>query len=152
MLFRCASVVVPILTAALITLQPFLIIKVPFSLVNYGENIYKDRANIVKSSIHAEVNAMNKLPTLRRNKKPKKVDLLVIRTSRTEVLGNSKPCIHCILQLKEGLPLKGYILNTVYYSDTEGKIHKVKFSELIDDTDPHMSRFYKEKNMQIKNR
>lgn len=104
------------------------------------------------SSVHAEINAMSKLPTLPRNKKPKKVDLMVIRISKTDVYGNSKPCIHCILKLKTELPLKGYILDTVYYTDKAGEIHKSKFTELIEDTEPHMTRFYKGKNMQIKDR
>ena len=125
-------------------------ITAPFSLVNYGENYYKQDDTPFMSSIHAESNAMSKLPYLPRHKRPKKVDLLVIRVNKGGSMGNSKPCIHCILTLKRYLPLKGYHLDTIHYTTTNGCIISAKFSELMNEENPHMSKFYKGKNMLLK--
>jgi hypothetical protein len=96
------------------------------------------------------VNAVRKLPTLPRQKKLKKIDLLVIRTSKNGTLGNSKPCIHCILNMRKNLPEKGYILNKVYYTNQFGIIICTRFLDLCFETTPHISRFYVEKNFKIK--
>lgn len=97
------------------------------------------------SSIHAEVNAMKKLPYLPRHKRPKKVDLLVIRVNKGGSMGNSKPCLHCLQQMKKNLPLKGYTLDTIYYTTHNGVIKEQKFTELLHEEDPHISKFYKGK-------
>lgn len=127
-----------------------LAITAPFSLVNYGENHYKRFDMEFMSSIHAEINAMNKLPYLPRHKRPKKVDLLVIRVNKGGSMGNSKPCIHCILQLKRYLPIKGYHLDTIYYTTTDGIIKGEKFNDLLHEENPHFSKFYKGKGLTIK--
>jgi hypothetical protein len=111
----------------------------PFAVLSYGENRYK-AANM--GSIHAEEQALRNLPYLPRKKRPKKVDLLVIRTTPSGVLGSSKPCTHCMCVLQTVLPKKGYILSTVYYTGKGGVLHDITFSNLLADTDPHTSRYY----------
>lgn len=101
-------------------------------------------------SLHAEENAINKLPHMPRHKKPKRVDLLVIRANKSGSLGNSKPCIHCILRLYTKLPLKGYALDTIYYSNKFGQIIKTTLNSLYNESERHMSRYYKERNMTIR--
>lgn len=130
----------------LITRRHSSAITVPFSLVNYGENQYKDPDFPCMASIHAEVNAMHKLPYLPRHKRPKKVDLLVIRVNRGGSMGNSKPCLNCIQQMQKFLPMKGYTLDTIYYTATNGVIMEAKFSDLLDEETPYISRFYKNKS------
>lgn len=118
----------------------------PFSVVSYGENMVR-QASCNKWTTHAEDNAIRKLPVMPRKKNLKKVDLLVIRTSKTGMLGNSKPCIHCLILLQNKLPEKGYKLQTVYYTDTGGVIHETSLRALLADEDNmHVSRYYREHN------
>lgn len=93
-------------------------------------------------TIHAEHDAINKLPIIR-NKKLKKVSILIIKTSNTGVLGNSKPCYHCIQKMKNMMPKKGYRMDNVYYTDEHSKIVKKKFSALIEEKDVHLSSYYR---------
>lgn len=125
-------------------------IAVPFAVQSYGENQYNSPSDSTCSSIHAEANAMKKLLPLPRQKKLKKVDLLVIRVSKNGQYGNSKPCIHCILNLHKNLPDKGYSLRDVYYTDEAGEIVSIRFNELMYETNHHVSRFYTEKKFKIK--
>jgi cytidine deaminase len=97
------------------------------------------------ASIHAEVNAMHKLPYLPRHKRPKKVDLLVIRVNRGGSMGNSKPCLNCVQQMNKFLPMKGYTLDTIYYTTQNGIIVSEKFTDLLNSDTPYLSRFYKNK-------
>ena len=64
-------------------------------------------------------------------------------------MGNSKPCIHCILRLKD-LPSKGYILNRIYYTTNDGSIVKCKLNDLLNDTEIHVSAFYRGTGFQVK--
>lgn len=86
---------------------------------------------------------MRKLRPMPRKRRLKRVDLLVIRTSRAGFLGSSKPCAHCLSLLQRGLPERGYCLETVYYSDEQGSIVGRPFRELVVDDPPHVSRFYR---------
>jgi hypothetical protein len=131
-------------------LRYFLTIAAPFAIKSYGENQYNNASDSTCSSIHAEANAMRKLLPLRRQKNLKKIDLLVIRVSKNGQFGNSKPCIHCILNLSKNLPDKGYTLQDVYYTDERGDIIANKFQNLIHESNPHMSRFYTQKNFKVK--
>lgn len=91
---------------------------------------------------------MYKLPVRPRNKKLKRINLLVIRQNKTN-MGNSKPCIHCILKLKD-LPKKGYILNKIYFSTNTGIIVQCKLNDLLNDSELHVSSFYRGTGFQIK--
>jgi cytidine deaminase len=98
------------------------------SVLSYGENRYD--AKSIFPTIHAECDAMNKLPPVKRGR-IHRVDILVIRLNRCGNVGNSKPCGLCLERLKN-LHLKGYVLDTVYYSD-RGKIIKIKYSALMNE-------------------
>jgi hypothetical protein len=93
---------------------------------------------------------MKKLIHLPKQKKLKKIDLLVIRVNKTGTYGNSKPCIHCILNLYKNLPEKGYSLRDVYYTNEQGTITTIKFQDLLHENNPHVSRFYFQKNFKLK--
>lgn len=95
------------------------------------------------SSIHAEENAIKNLKTLPKQKNLKKIDLLVIKVSITGKLGSSKPCYNCLMKLCLTLPEKGYKLNKIYYSTREGNIECCKLNDLINEENPHITRFYK---------
>lgn len=109
----------------------------PLCQLSYGENHYMISLN---KTMHAEENAMRKLPPRPRQKKPDKVDLIVIKVNK-QTYGNSKPCIHCILKLKE-LPTRGYMLNKIYFSNELGEIVSCRLEDLVNDPKPHTSRFY----------
>ena len=95
-------------------------------LLSYGENRPRG-TNPVFPTVHAECDAMRKLPVAGRRRK--RLDLLVIRLNKGGSIGNSKPCWLCLEELKK-LPSRGYILHTVHYSNMN-RIVSVKFSDLL---------------------
>lgn len=46
--------------------------------------------------------------------------MYVIRTTCTRKLGNSKPCLKCLIDMYINAPQKGYKIDNVYYSDMNG--------------------------------
>lgn len=114
-----------------------------FNVLSYGENVLCPYP-CQPWTIHAEDSAIRKLPNVPK-KRLKKVDLLVIRTSKTGVLGISKPCHNCIALLQTQLPQKGYRLQKVYYSEN-GEIIETTLRKLSEE-EQHMSRYYKERHM-----
>ena len=95
--------------------------------------------------IHAEYDAINKLVTLRKRKKLESVNLLVIRLSGKNKLQSSKPCSNCIDAMKILPEKKGYKIQNIYYSDSDGNIVKTTLSNL-DNEEKHFSKYYKNKN------
>lgn len=112
------------------------------NVLSYGENTTKGYSG--EYSTHAEEQALRNLlfsPT-RRRRRNVKVDLLIIRTSRTGQLGISRPCGHCIRVLTLALPTKGYALRHVYYSTHDGALRRTTMDVLASEP-PHLSQFYK---------
>ena len=109
-------------------------------MLSYGENHYDTRG--IFPTVHAEDDAINKLPVLKRNRKLKKVDILVIRANQGGTVGNSKPCFKCIGDLYKKLPKKGYILDTVYYTDKGEVLVSKKFSQLLYDESKHIPKYF----------
>lgn len=95
------------------------------------------------STIHAEQNAISRLPRRRSSKKLKRVNLLVVRTSKSGKLNNSRPCLHCIETMMSKTPVYGYKIHYVYFSTNDGSIQKIKLSELNLCTENHISSFYR---------
>ena len=95
---------------------------------------------------HAERDAISKLP-FRKSKKCKKINILVIRTTKIGTLSNSKPCYHCIMDMINITPKYGYKINNVYYSTDDGSITKTKLSELYKSGDYHYSSFHRVSKM-----
>ena len=83
-------------------------------------------------SIHAEHNAVVKF--MRVNKLRRflssrdKVDIVVLRLSRTGIMGYSRPCKNCITRLMH----YNIVINNIYYSDADGSIIVEKFSTMYD--------------------
>ena len=100
-------------------------------------------------STHAEANAIDKLKPLPNNKKNlKNINILVIKTSKTGKLGMSKPCFKCIIDMRSLPQTKGYIIKNILYSNCDGEIVTTKLIDLLEDANPHVSRFYKNHNYQ----
>lgn len=75
------------------------------------------------TSIHAEVNAVQKLPP---TQKRIKVDVFVFRTNRKgNILTMSKPCDNCMNYIHKNLAMKGYRLNRIYYTDFQGYLQYI---------------------------
>lgn len=110
----------------------------------YGANCIRSHNDKNRNTVHAEEAAINKLPPRPKNKKPLKVDLLVIKTSKTgSKFGNSKPCVRCLEAMKKATK-KGYKIVNVYYTcDSDGKIEKHKLSQLITSEKKHVSKYWK---------
>ena len=105
-------------------------------ILSYGENRPRG-TNPVFPTVHAECDAMRKLPTAGRRRK--RLDLLVIRLNKGGTIGNSKPCSMCLEELQK-LPSRGYVLETVHYS-LMNRIVTIKFSELLK-APRHVPKFF----------
>ena len=114
-------------------------------MLSYGENCLKSVEEFERvSSIHAEDNAIRKLPSLN-GKRFKKVDIMVIRVNKGGNLANSKPCLNCVQLMNSRLPAKGYTLCDVYYSTCLGGMQVSSFSALRSDKDIHISKYHRER-------
>lgn len=120
----------------------------PLNVLSYGENHYKPDA--LYRSVHAEDHAIQRLPSRPSNKKRlHKLDILVVRVSKTGLMGNSKPCHHCLMLLSQQLPQRGYYISHVYFSNEQGDIQCMKLSTLLYHDEHHFSRFQKEQQAQL---
>jgi hypothetical protein len=111
------------------------------NIISYGVNKMGDTNGIVPG-IHAEHDAIRKLPKLRRNKRQQQISILVIRVSVKNRLLLSKPCCNCINIMKTIPEKKGYKIKNIYYSDDNGNIIKTNL-DILDNEEKHYSRFYK---------
>jgi cytidine deaminase len=93
-----------------------------------------------KPGIHAEHDAINKLKPLVVKKRQISINLLVIRLSKNNKMGISKPCTHCIQTMRNLPQKKGYKIKKVYYSDDQGNIIKSSLNNL-EKEEQHYSRF-----------
>ncbi len=97
-------------------------------------------------TIHAEHDALIKLPFLNNSKKRLEcINILVVRFLKTSELANSKPCINCINVMSKIGPEKGYKIKNIYYSSNNGTIIKTSLNKLKNDNDFHVSCFYRNK-------
>ncbi len=117
-------------------------------VLSYGVNKMGDSEGLT-AGIHAEYDAITKLIPLRRKKKLENVNLLVIRLSGKNKLQSSKPCSNCIDIMKTLPEKKGYKIQNIYYSDSNGNIVKTTLSNL-DNEEKHFSKYYKYKNAVIR--
>ena len=86
----------------------------------WGHNQYS--VDFKKRSIHAEVDAMNKL---KYSQKTKKVIIIVFRINNagTKLL-MAKPCPNCLNYMKMSLKTKNYKIRKAYYTDNNGVFQK----------------------------
>ena len=72
----------------------------------------------------------------------------MIRANIGGTVGNSKPCFKCVQDLYTKLPKKGYILDTVHYTDKGGVLVSKKFTRLMDE-EPHIPKLVQNKTLKI---
>ena len=106
-------------------------------ILSYGEN--RPRTRPPFPTVHAECDAMNKLPSRTSRGRRTRLDLLVIRVNRGGTVGNSRPCAHCVQALQD-LPRRGYILENVHYS-IENTIKTERFTDIIEGPQ-HVGAFF----------
>ncbi|ADO67362.1 hypothetical protein crov328 [Cafeteria roenbergensis virus] len=106
--------------------------------------VYSFGYNHIRSnrSIHAEVDAINNLPPLRRKKKLVKVKLLVVRFSKRMKLADSRCCIRCCESIFKIPPLRGYTIENVAFSNESGCIEDHHPMTLLVDDEYHLSIYY----------
>ena len=109
-----------------------------FTVVSKGINYHKKH----NKTIHAEQDAISKLP-IRKSRKLKKINILVIRTTGTGKINNSKPCYHCIQYMINTTPQYGYKISNVYFSTDNGSIEKQKLTQLSNSNTFHVSSYYR---------
>ena len=93
--------------------------------------------------IHAEHNALTKLKPIKIRKKLEIIHLLVVRFSKTNKIQSSKPCSNCIKIMNTIPEKKGYKIQNIYYSNSDGNIVKTKLTNLLNDEEQHYSRYYR---------
>lgn len=91
-----------------------------------GENQIVGRSAHFFMSTHAEIDALNKLKSKKFVSTKNRFDLMVIRISKTGILGESRPCFHCL----ETLENSGIKIHNVYYSTKNGTLAKERFSAM----------------------
>jgi len=84
------------------------------------------------SSIHAEHDCMQKTARLNRYRRflspGDKVDVMVVRMSRSGIIGYSRPCRNCLRRLAKSK----YPINQIYYTIDPDKLVVERFSEMYD--------------------
>lgn len=109
--------------------------------VVYGYNSFRYIHRSTQQTRHAEIDAMKKLPSHKKNRLIS-VSLLVIRVDRSGELKNSRPCFDCLKRLQY-INRYGYRLVNIYYSDENGQIIKKKYYQLLEDNNQHISKGYR---------
>lgn len=94
------------------------------NVLSRGYNHYKPSKLL---SIHAEIDAANKLP---KTKKIKFVDIVILRVNLSGSIAYSKPCANCVRFMRTILRTRNYIIKNIYYSNEFGSITKTKLSHL----------------------
>lgn len=81
--------------------------------------------NTYYDSLHAEVDAIKKLP-INKNKKKNKINIFVFRISRSKKhnLVMSRCCNNCINSLYKISEEKNYRIKNIYYTNDNGEIEK----------------------------
>ena len=105
-------------------------------VLSFGTNQYINN----KKTVHAELNVWKNLKPNLTNRK-KEISIMVIRMSSSGVIGNSRCCDHCTVNMKKLSEKKGYKIKYVYYSDKNGNIIKSNLKKLH--SKPHYSSLSK---------
>jgi cytidine deaminase len=115
------------------------------NILSYGENVNHP---LLPKMYHAEESAILNLPCLEKKKNLKKVDIIVVRTTKKGCLGLSKPCCHCIFLMNTLIKEKGYIIQDIYYTDENREVEQTTLNRLLQD-EIHISKYYRNKKLRI---
>ncbi len=94
-----------------------------------------------RCSLHAETNAIRKAASNRSIKNTTSVDIIVIRVSPMGIIGQSKPCFHCMQQMHKAR----FRISKVYYSNASGDIVCENINQLMRTSTIHIGFGLREK-------
>jgi hypothetical protein len=104
-----------------------------------GENSLRTARSGCNYGLHAEMDAIRRLPSIKKgdkeNKKRINLTVVVLRINRKGMLRNSRPCSMCIKYMLLVNSRKDYNIVDISYSDANGEIvtKKLKDLALLDD-------------------
>jgi hypothetical protein len=96
-------------------------------------------------SRHAEIGALLRcirMPHNIRHNKPTSFDLIIVRLSKTGIVGESRPCWHCLKELGRMEKCLGIKIHRVFYSHVEDGgyyIARESFKAMIHSKNTHIS-------------
>lgn len=98
-------------------------------ILSIGVNQMGDSEGTIPG-VHAEYDAIQKLPPLNNKKRLKEINILITRFSSKNKTQSSKPCYNCIQKMKWIAPKRGYKIHDICYSDGNGNIVKTNLNYL----------------------
>jgi len=113
----------------------------------FGENSTREARNGCCYGIHAEMDAIRKLPPLQLKRKKKLINLIVVRVDRNGMLKNSAPCSMCIKHMEKLNNSTSYKIQNVCYSNEKGNIVIAKFNTLKYSSENHVSMRFRKKKL-----
>ncbi len=122
-----------------------------YNILSFGMNKYSD-VDGTMPSIHAEHDAILRLPFLQKRKKFVKINLLVVRFLKTYKIASSKPCYNCIQNMIELPKKRGYKIEDIYYSENDETIVKSNVNKLLNELDPHITSYYRNNRYKYRNK
>ena len=114
------------------------------NVLSFGMNYFLNSSFGNRYMIHAEHDAIKKLPNNNSNKR-KNINMLVLRFTKTNKLCMSRPCLQCLQYMLKLCPKKGYNIKNIYYSNNDGLIQKTTINKLLKEN-IHYSKSYYQKN------
>lgn len=111
-----------------------------------GENSTREAYDGCCYNIHAEMDAIRRLPPLDLRGRKRAIILLVVRIDKLGNLKNSEPCFKCIEYIEKVNLKTSYKIKHVCYSDANGDIIIKKCDELINAEIKHVSLHFRRKN------
>ena len=112
-----------------------------------GENSVREARSGCRYCLHAEMDAIRRLPPLKQKSHKRNITLLVIRIDRLGNLKNSAPCFKCLEYINRVNHMTSYKIKTICYSDENGNIAIKKLDDLLNAQVKHVSlRFRKDYN------
>ena len=106
----------------------------------------------LKKSVHAEIDAVSKLPYKKnKNKNKKRIILFVARLSKTSIIGESRPCWHCLINAYKIALNKGYKIQYIIHSTSNQNLIKKKYIDIVNEPHQHISYHWSKQNYTIGN-
>jgi cytidine deaminase len=98
-------------------------------ILSYSFNIYY-KSDSFPFSVHAEIQSIIRLFRSRIRNKNKKA-LLVVKLSRTGIIGNSKCCLNCMKFIRGNMDILN--MKKIYHSNANNVLSELYKEDLIDD-------------------
>lgn len=111
--------------------------------LTFGENYI---VNTPLGSIHAEHDVLIKYTKNIKYKDNKKIDILVVRFSKSGIIGKSRPCKNCIQRMIKIKKKCIVDIRYIYYSIDENNIVRERLDDMIDSPLTYVSSGMRDRN------